>query len=238
MRRLIVGLLLALTLVAARQEQAHAGVGVTIWPSQFSYGTPSGTLTWNTTAFGLRFSAPMGPFLGIGADVYYGTPTNIRFNGSSLSGYTGQTVGGELALRFGTGLGPVGLTGFAGYGGLTLNASGPTSPERVVAYSTGFRLGGEARVTIRNGLSLKGRFGAVTGLNSNANLSIASPPLAVTHSGTGSGTEYEIGLSYSPIGVVGVFIGYRAGNHSTRWSTGESTTTSFSGFFLGAEGGF
>lgn len=238
MRTLIVGLLLTITLVAARTGQAHAGAGVTIWPAEFSYGTPSGTLTWNTTAFGLRFSTPIGPFFGIGADVYYGTPTNLRLNGTLLSGYSGQAVGGELALRFGTGLGPVGATASAGYGGLTLNASGPTAPERVVLYSTGFRLGAEARVTIRDGLSLKGRFMGVTGLNSSANLSISSPPLAVQHSGTGSGSEYEIGLSYSPVGLVGVFIGYRAGNYNTLWSSGESTTTRFSGFFVGAQAGF
>jgi hypothetical protein len=238
MRMLIAGLLLTITVVAARPEQAHAGAGVTIWPSEFSYGTPSGTVTWNTTALGLRFSSPVGPFLGIGADVYYGTPTNLRFNGSPLSGYSGQAVGGELALRFGTGLGPVGATAFAGYGVLSLNASGPTAPERIVLYSTGFRLGAEARVTIRDGLALKGRFTGVTGLNSSGNLSLTSPPLAVQDSGTGSGSEYEVSLSYSPVGLVSVSVGYRAGNHTTNWSSGGSTTTRFSGFFVGAQTGF
>ncbi|HET6781843.1 MAG TPA: hypothetical protein VFH67_07085 [bacterium] len=208
---------------------------VMIWPSQFSYGTPAGTFTWNSTAIGLRLDQPIGPFLALGTTLYYGPISNFSFAGSSLSGYSGQTLAGDISLRMGVSAGPLGLTAYAGYGGFGLNASGPSAPDRVVLSSLGFRTGTEAKVPLAPALSLQGSWTFQTGVNSSANISLSSPFTAAQHSGVGSGSEYQLVVVFSPLPRTGFFAGYRGGSHQNNWSGGGTTTTSYSGPFAGFE---
>lgn len=239
MRVLVLGLALVVALVSLPlQRQAQAAAQFVAWPAQFSYGTPSGALTWNTTALGLRFHSSMVPFLGFGTDFYYGGVSNLSLGGSPLSGFTGQTLAGDVSLRFGTGAGPVSFTAFAGYEALALNASGPATTDRVVLLTSGVRVGGEARVALSRGFALKGSYTVLTGLNSSANLAITSPLIAAQYNGTGNGTEYELVLSYSFIPRTSVYMGYRSGTYQTNWTGFGSTTTSFNGIILGLETGF
>ncbi len=234
MRAPILALLLAVALVALPlQNQAQAAAEFVVWPAQFSYGTPSGPLTWNTTAFGLRYRNAIAPFVGFGTTIYYGGVTNLALGASSLSGYSGQTIAGDISLYFGTNVGLVGVAAYAGYQALALNANGPSATDRVGLLTSGIRLGAEARVALSPGLTLRGSVTTFTGLNSYANLSLSSPPTAASYSGTGNGTDYELVLSYSLLPFTSTFIGYRAGSYQTNWSGGGSTTTAFNGVLIG-----
>lgn len=239
MRAPILALSLALALVAfPLQSQAQAATEFVVWPAQFSYGTPSGTLTWNTTAFGLRLRNAMAPFVGFGTTIYYGGVSNLALGGSSLSGYSGQTIAGDVSLYVGTGAGPVGVAAYAGYQALALNANGPASTDRVGLLTSGIRLGAEAKIALSPGLAVKGSVTTFAGLNSYATLNLSSPPTAASYSGTGSGTDYELSLSYSPIPFTSAFISYRTGSYQTNWSGGGSTTTTFNGVLFGVGIGF
>ncbi len=58
MRTLVLALTLAVALIALPlQSQAQAASEPAVWPTQFSHGTPSGALTWNTTVNGLRYNS-------------------------------------------------------------------------------------------------------------------------------------------------------------------------------------
>lgn len=214
---------------------AHAAAQIVIWPAQFSYGTPSGTFTWNSTAIGLRLDQAIAPFSAVGTSFYYGSISNLTFAGGSLSGYSGQTLAGDLSLRLGMSAGPLGLTGYAGYGGSVLNASGPAASDRIVLTTLGFRVGAEAKIPLTSGLALRGSWTALTGLNSQANFSLSTPPTAASQSGTGSGSEYEVAVLFSPISQTSILAGYRAGTYQTAWSGSGTTTTRYDGFFVGLE---
>src|SRR2546430_17102900 len=54
-----------LSLVVIPVDDARAAMQFTLWPAQFSYGTPSGTFAWNSTMFGFRFDEPLGPFVSL-----------------------------------------------------------------------------------------------------------------------------------------------------------------------------
>jgi uncharacterized protein YkwD len=58
MRTLVLALTLAVELIALPlQSQGHAASEAAVWPTQFSHGTPSGVLSWNTTVYGLRYNS-------------------------------------------------------------------------------------------------------------------------------------------------------------------------------------
>ncbi|MGH2436735.1 MAG: hypothetical protein ACRDFA_07060 [bacterium] len=211
---------------------AHADTQLYIWPSTYSYATPSGTFAWNTTALGLKFDQGFGP-LGFRTMLFYGPVSNFSFAGSGLSGYGGQVVGGEGGLRFGLGLGPVGVGAFAGYGGFVMNARGPSAPDAVLLSSLGLRLGVDARAALAPGVTLRGNWTRLSGLNSRADISLSSPLVGAQHTGVGNGSEYTIGVTISPLPLVSVFADYRSASLQTNWSGGGSTTTSYSGYFLG-----
>jgi len=225
---------LTLVSVLMLSVTAQAGTQVFIWPSNYSYGTPSGTFAWNTTSLGFRFDQGFGP-VGFGTMLFYGPITNFSFAGSGLSGYNGQVVGGDAGLRFALGAGPLGFGAFAGYGGFVANARGPVASDAVLLSSLGFRLGFDARAAIAPGVTLRGNWTTLSGVSSRADISLSSPPVAVQHSGTGNGSEYNIGVTFSPLPLVSVFADYRSASFQNNWSGGGTTTTSYSGYFLGVE---
>lgn len=227
-------LILTLASVLMISATAQGGTKVFIWPSNFSYGTPSGTFAWNSTPFGFRFDQGFGP-VGFGTMLFYGPISNFSFAGTGLPGYTGQVVGGETGLRFALGAGPLGIGASAGYGGFVLNARGPVASDAVLLSSLGFRLGVDARAAIAPGVTLHGSWTTLSGLNSRADMSLSSPPVAAQHTGTGNGSEYNIGVSFSPVPLVSVFADYRSATFQNTWSGGGTTTTSYSGYFLGVE---
>ena len=227
-------LLVLFMLVLMMPPGAHAATQVFMWPSQFSYGTPSGTFGWNATSFGVRFGPGFGP-VEFGTMLHYGPISNMSFAGSTLSGYSGQVVGGETGLRFALGVGPVGVGAFAGYGGSVFNARGPVASDAVLLSSLGFRLGVDARMTVAPGVSLRGSWTALSGLNNRADISMSSPAIAAQHTGTGSGSEFNIGVTFSPVPLVTAFAEYRSGTFMTNWSSGALTSSSYSGYFLGVQ---
>jgi hypothetical protein len=213
---------------------ARAATQVFMWPSQFSYGTPSGTFGWNATNLGVRFGPALGP-VEFGTMLYYGPLSNVSFAGSPLSGYGGQVVGGETGLRLGLGAGPIGLGAFAGYGGFVFNARGPVASDVVLLSSLGFRLGFDARMTVAPGVSLRGSWTALSGLSNRADIAMSSPAIAAQHTGSGSGSEFNVGVTFSPLPLVTAFAEYRSGTFLTNWSGGTLTSSSYSGYFLGVQ---
>lgn len=224
------GALLAATLAAP--PAAPAQTQVFLWPAQFSFGTPSGTFTWSATSLGVRFGPGLGP-VEFGTTLSYGSITNLSFAGSLLSGYSGQMVAGEVGPRLALGAGPLGVGASAGYGGFVVNARGPASTDALLLSSLGFRLGLEGRLSIAPALALRGSWHALTGLSQRAEFSLSSPGVAAQHSGSGSGSEFRIGLAFSPLPLVEGFAEYRSGSFTTVWSAGGSTPSSYSGYLLG-----
>lgn len=240
MRSLVLALTLAVALVVLPlQSQAQAAAELVVWPSQFSFGTPMGAMTWNTTAFGLRYGSNLLPHFGFGTDIYYGSVSNLVLAGSPLTGFTGQTIAGDVSLRFGTSLGLLDLAAYGGYEALALNATGPGAFDRIVLATSGVRVGAEAKLAFSPRVALKGSVTTLTGLNSTANLVVTSPPIAAQFNGTGgSGTEYEVVLSANFIPSTSAFVGYRSGTYQTNWTGAASTPTTFSGWVFGLEARF
>src|SRR2546428_7662790 len=115
-----------LSLVVVPAEMADAAAQFTLWPAEFSYGTPSGTFAWNSTLFGFRFDEPLGPFVSLRSDLRYGAVANPSFTATSMSGYSGSTWIADTAFRVGLRTGPVGFAAYGGYGGLFVNATRPS----------------------------------------------------------------------------------------------------------------
>ncbi len=239
MRTLALALTLAVALVPLPlQSQAQAASEFVVWPARFSYGTPSGALTWDTTVYGLRNTSTILPYFGFGTSLYYGSVSNLALGGSGLNGFTGQTIAGDFSLRLGASVGRVDLAAYGGYEALALNANGPTATDRILLLTSGIRAGAEAKLHLPYGFALKGSFTTLPALNSSENLSFSSPPTAAQFNGTGSGTEYEVDLSYSFIPDISAFVGYRGGTYQTNWSGSGSTTTTFNGYVFGLEARF
>jgi hypothetical protein len=238
MRRLsvlVVGLSLAVLMPA---RMAAAATQLSIWPADYTYGTPAGQFAWSATSYGIGFEQSLGPFVSLQTRLAYGPMTNFYFRGAAMSGYTGSVVVGDTALRVGLNTGPIGLSAFGGYGGLFFNASGSTASDRVILQSSGARLGVEASVTPAPGVLLRGSYTMTTALTTNANVSVSSPPPAVaaSYNGSGSGNEYEIALLLSPVPLTSVYAGYRSGTQQISWSGGGgNTTNTFSGWIVGVE---
>lgn len=239
MRSLICVAVTVMLIVVMPAGRAEAAAQFSLWPSTFSYGTPSGTFAWNSTVFGVRLGQPLGPFVSLQSTLRYGSIANLSFAGSSLSGYTGSTLVADSALQFGLGAGPLSLAAYAGYGALVLNATGPTASDRVVLLSQGTRVGVEATLTTSRGLVLRGNYTVIPSLTASTNISLSAPPTAAQQNGNGSGNEYEITLLFSPVPVTTLFAGYRGGTHQITWSGGGgNTSTTFNGWIVGVELGF
>lgn len=229
MRAFALSLALAVALVALPyQNRAQAAVEFVIWPEQYSYGSPSGAFTWNSTILGLRFTNPIAPHLGFGAGLYYGSVANLALAGSGLTGFSGNTLAGDLSLRFAASVGRMDLAAFGGYQAFGLAATGSTPADRILLQTSGFRTGADVRFHLNGGLVLRGGVTILPSLNSTENLALSSPPTAAQFNGTGNGTEYEVGLGYSVVNF-SAFISYRSGNYQTSWAGDGSTSTTFSG---------
>jgi hypothetical protein len=238
MRKFALSLVLTVALVVLPlQSPARAGTEFLVWPANYSYGSPNGTFTWNSTLFGLRFSNVLAPHFGFGANLYYGNVANLALAGAGLNGFSGNTLAGDITLRFGGSVGLIDANVFGGYQGLALNAFGSTAADRILLTTTGVRTGVEARLNFPTGLSLRGSVAILPSLNSSETLSLSSPPTSAQNNGTGNGTEYEADLAYS-LPFFSVFVGYRSGNYTTNWSGSGSTSTTFNGYVLGLESSF
>ena len=86
--RVLLCVIAILALVVIPTEMADAAMQFTLWPAEFSYGTPSGTFAWNSTLFGFRFDEPLGPFVSLRSDLRYGAVANPSFTATSMSGYS------------------------------------------------------------------------------------------------------------------------------------------------------
>lgn len=238
MRRLgvvILGLSLAILGLA---RPVAAAAQFTIWPANYSYGTPSGQFSWSATTYAVAFEQSLAPFTSLRTNLAYGPTNTVNFNGSALSGFSGGVLMADAVLRVGLQTGPVGLAAYGGYGGLFFNATGPAASDRVVLQSAGTRLGVEANVAPAPGVSLRGSYTMTTGLTTNATLSISPPNPAVagTFTGSGTGNEYEVALVLSPVPMTSVYAGYRSGTQQISWSGGGgNTTNTFSGWMVGVD---
>jgi hypothetical protein len=238
MRTLALSLALAVALVTVPyQSRAQAATEFVVWPAQYSYGTPSGAFTWNSTVLGLRFTNRIAPHFGFGAGLYYGSVANLALAGSGLGGFTGSTLAGDLSLRFGTSIGLLDLGAYGGYQAFGMAANGSTPSDRILLQTSGLRTGADIRFHLASGLVLRGGVTILPSLNSSENLSLSSPPTAAQFNGTGNGTEYELGLGYS-LTDFSAFVGYRSGNYQTNWSGDGSTSTTFSGYVFSLESRF
>ena len=240
MRRLgvvILGLSLA---VLGLTWPVAAAAQFTIWPANYSYGTPSppaGQFTWSATTYAVAFEQSLAPFTSLRTNLAYGPTNTVNLNGTALTGYSGGVLLADAALRVGLQTGPVGLAAYGGYGGLFFNATGSSTSDRVVLQSSGTRLGVEANMSPGPGMSLRGSYTVTTGLTTNANISISPPNPVVTGTFTGSGTgnEYEVALVLSPVPTTSVYAGYRSGTQQITWSGGGNTTNTFSGWLVGVD---
>src|SRR2546422_1042849 len=133
-----------LALVVIPAEMADAAAQFTLWPAEFSYGTPLGTFAWNSTLFGFRFDEPLGPFESLRSDLRNGAVANPSFTATTMSGYTGSTWIADTAFRVGLRTGPVGFAAYGGYGGLFVNAPGPPPSGNVLLRNPSRPLGGGA----------------------------------------------------------------------------------------------
>ncbi len=238
MRTFALALMLAVALVALPlQSPARAATEFVVWPASYSYGSPNGAFTWNSTIFGLRFNNVLAPHFGFGGNLYYGNVSNLALAGTGLNGFSGNTLAGDVSLRLGASVGLMDLTAFGGYQALALNAFGSTAADRILLTTSGIRTGAEARLNFPNGFALRGIVTILPALNSSETLSLSSPPTAAQNNGTGNGTEYEVDLSYSFL-FFSAFVGYRSGNYQTNWSGDGSTPTTFNGYVFGLESRF
>jgi hypothetical protein len=215
---------------------AVAAAQFTIWPANYTYGTPPGQFAWSATTYAIGFEQSLAPFTSLRTNLAYGPTNTVNFNGSALSGYSGGVLLADAALRVGLQTGPLGLTAFGGYGGLFFNATGSTASDRVVLQSAGTRIGVEANVAPAPGVSLRGSYTMTTGLTTNANISISNPVVTGTFTGSGTGNEYEVALVLSPVPMTSMYAGYRSGTQQVTWSGGGgNTTNTFSGWMVGVD---
>src|SRR2546428_9660876 len=130
--RALLGVIAVRALVVMPAEMADAAAQFTLWPAEFSYGTPSGTFSWNSTLFGFRFDEPLGPFVSLRTDLRYGAVANPSFTTGSMSGYSGSTWIADTTFRVGLRTGPVGFAAYGGYGGPFFLAPRPSAPAHAV----------------------------------------------------------------------------------------------------------
>src|SRR2546428_6895928 len=143
-----------LSLVVIPVDDARAAMQFTLWPAQFSYGTPSGTFAWNSTMFGFRFDEPLGPFVSLRSDLRYGGLANPSFTATSISGYSGSTWIADSAFRVGLRTGPIGFAAYGGYGGPFFHPNGPGPSDNLLPRNPSSRPGWEATVATSHALIL------------------------------------------------------------------------------------
>ncbi len=233
--RVVIGLVVvALVIGLVPAGTGEAATQFSVWPAEFSYGVPGGSFTWTSTMFGLRFGQPLGPFVGLDTTLRYGAVANLDFPGASLSSYSGSTLVADSVLRVGLRAGTFSVAGFGGYGGLFMDAT--SASNSIVLQSLGTRLGVEASLAVSHGLVLRGNYTIIPSLTARADIANSSPPPAPNqYTGSGTGSEYEIALVYSPLPVTTVYAGYRGGTQSISWSGFGTTSTTFNGFVAGIE---
>lgn len=228
-------LVAALVMIGMVPDPSDAATQFTIWPAEFAYGTPTGTFAWNSTMFGFRFDQTMAPLVSLQTDVRYGSVANLSFGGGSLAGATGSTILADSMLRVGLRTGAFGLAAFGGYGGLLVNASGPSSSDNMALQSQGSRLGVEVVASASRAV-LRGSYTMIPSMTARADFALPSLLVpAQQYSGSGSGNEYEVTLFLSPTPVTAIFAGYRGGTYQINWSGGGATSTTFNGFVAGVE---
>lgn len=232
--RPFVTVVLVLTIALAVPSAARGATQFFLSPSQVTFATPSGAFTWNATSIGARFGPQLGP-VEFGTMLSYAPVGGLSFAGSPLSGYSGQMLAGEIGPRFGLGFGPIGVGASLGYGGFVMSGRGPAASDGVLFSSLGFRLGLDARVTIAPTLSLRTGWTALSGLSTRADISLSSPGLAAQHAGSGSGSEFTIGLAFTPLPLVAAYAEYRSGSFFTNWSGAGPTSSSYRGYVLGVQ---
>ncbi len=236
MRRLGVVILGLSLVILGLARPVAAAAQFTIWPADYTSGTPSGQFAWSATTYAIAFEQSLAPFTSLRTNLAYGPTSYVNFRGSALSGYSGGVLLADAALRVGMQTGPLGLTAYGGYGGMFFNATGPTASDRVVLQSAGTRLGVEANVVPAPGVSFRGSYTMTTGLTTNASLSISNPVVAGSFTGSGTGNEYEIALVLSPVPTTSMYAGYRSGTQQITWSGGGgNTTNTFSGWMVGVD---
>ncbi|MDQ7820776.1 MAG: hypothetical protein QN173_08450 [Armatimonadota bacterium] len=212
---------------------AHAATQVSVWPATLSFGTPGGEFAWTSTVLGLRFDQGLAPMVGLRTTLQYGPVSGLTFGGASLSGYSGQTLAGEALLRVGLGAGRVGVGGFAGYGGYVLHASGPSASDRILLQDLGVRVGVDLALAVAPALSLRATYALSPSVNVQADYALSSPPASGQFTGTGSGSDLEAVLVFSPVPRTAVFAGYRSVTRQVSWTGGPDTTSSFTGWVVG-----
>jgi hypothetical protein len=212
---------------------ARAATQISVWPATLSFGTPGGEFAWTSTVAGLRFEQGLAPMVGLRTTLQYGPVTGLTFAGSSLTGYGGQTLAVDALLRVGVGAGPVSVGGFGGYGGYILNATGPSATDRVVLQDLGVRVGVDLAVALAPALSLRATYAVSPSVNVRADYSISSPPASGQFTGTGSGSDLEAVLVFSPVPRTAVFAGYRSVARQVSWAGGPDTTSAFTGWVAG-----
>src|SRR3989441_9271625 len=143
MRRLgvvILGLSLAILGLA---RPVAAAAQFTIWPANYSYGTPppAGQFTWSATTYAIAFEQSLAPFTSLRTNLAYGPTNTVNLNGSALSGFSGGVLLADAALRMGMQTGPLGLTAYGGDGGMFCYATGSPGLDPGVLPSPGTRTG-------------------------------------------------------------------------------------------------
>src|SRR2546422_7231820 len=151
-----------LALVVIPAEMADAAAQFTLWPAEFSYGTPLDTFAWNSTLFGFRFDEPLGPFVSLRSDLRYGAVANPSFTATTMSCYTGSTWIADTAFRVGLRTGPVGFAAYGGYGGVFFYAKSPSAAGKVVFCNLFRPLGGGGTGGASRGVGLGGGCTLVT----------------------------------------------------------------------------
>ena len=235
--RTISCLLMASLIALALGTPARAAL-FSIWPANFTYGTPSGGFTWNSLIFGARFDEPLGGAVFLRASLLPGIITNLSFSGSPLSGYSGLTGFVESSYRVGFGTGQVSVSAYGGVGGMLLYAYGPATGDNVFLGNIGGRLGVEAIVSASPGIALRGSYTIMPSLTSTAAIFMSSPSVSAVWRGAGTGSEGEVALTYTPAPETTWFAGYRSGIAQISWSGAGTTTSMFNGWVVGLESHF
>src|SRR2546427_1886024 len=166
--RVLLCVIAILALVVIPAEMADAAAQFTLWPAEFSYGTPSGTFAWNSTLFGFRFDEPLGPFVSLRTDLRYGAVANPSFTATSMSGYTGSTWIADTAFRVGLRTGPVGFAAYGGYGGVFFYPQRPSAPDKLRFRQPSRRVGGGGTGAPPGGGVLRGGDTWITSPDANA----------------------------------------------------------------------
>jgi len=93
----------------------------------------------------------------------------------------------------------------------------------------------DGRIALAPGVALRGSYAVLSGVSSQADISMSAPAVAARDTGSGSGSEYALGIAVSAAPLLTVFADYRSATLQPTWSGGGTTTTSTSGYYLGVQ---